>query len=269
MAKLSLNKSPQKGMLTNSGTVELSKQRLISSIQTRSPFKELFPINPSTLRAIEESIRGNGYDKSQPLHIWKEKGVLLDGHTRLLASLNNSLKEIPVYEHSFSTEEDALEYAIGLQKNRRNLTDAEMLSCLSQLDQLKKSGRKSASNRAETKGKSAEKTAEILGTSRSKVEKMRSISKHASEEVIDSVKNGKQTINSAYEKLASEKRKDKNPTHDNKILFIKDNCIYLESDRSKDDIEPVVIVNPKLHKSIHKNIDSILKIVVNDLLQII
>lgn len=208
MASLTINKNPKKGKLTNSGTTELSKQRLISQIVTKSPFKELFPINEATLLSIQESIQERGYDQSQPIHVWKEENILLDGHTRLQASLNNKLKQIPVFEHSFSSEEEALEYAISLQTNRRNLSDAEMLSCFSQLDQLKKAGRKSASNKAQSpSGKSAIRTAEILGTSRAKVEKMRSIQNHASPKTIEAVTSGKKTINLAYTETMGDKKK--------------------------------------------------------------
>ncbi|MBR6240324.1 MAG: hypothetical protein IKQ82_02590, partial [Lentisphaeria bacterium] len=90
---------------------------------------------------------------------------------------------------------DALEYAIGSQRNRRNLTEAEMMKCISALDQRKKKGPQK--DRAAL-GKSADRTAMILGTSRSRVEKIRSILAHAPEEIKDAIKSGNLTINKAY-----------------------------------------------------------------------
>lgn len=255
MAKLTINKNPDKGKLTNSGTKELAKMKLITSIVTERPFVDLFPINPIVLTSIEEGIVNNGFDNSQVLHVWVEKNILLDGHTRLQAAKNCNLKQLPVYEHSFESEEDALEYAISLQRNRRNLTDAEMMSCLSQLDRLKEPGRKLASNEANSfKGKSASITADLLGTSRSKVEKMRSIKKHGSKDILKEVSDGDKSINRAYIET-SEVRKNKielEPTLASQVshsdvtykytLVLDENSIYLKSVNSDVDVERIQIV---------------------------
>ena len=78
-----------------------------------------------------------------------------------------------------------------LQKNRRNLTDGEMLSCLSELDKLRQAGRPSkelAQHCANLdKGKSAQETAKALGVSVRKVEQGRTIQDHADEETIRAV----------------------------------------------------------------------------------
>ena len=44
---------------------------------------------------------------------------------------------VPEAEKYFQTEDDALEYAIHNQRNRRNLTAAEMLNCVRVLDERK------------------------------------------------------------------------------------------------------------------------------------
>lgn len=264
MGKLTLSKNPDKGKLTNSGTKELAKMRMISSIRTQSPFVELFQINPIVLASIEESIRNKGFDNSQVLHIWVEKDILLDGHTRLQAAKNSDLKQVPVYEHSFQSESEALEYAISLQKNRRNLTDAEMMSCLSQLDILKEPGRQLASDEANSsKGKSAGVTAELLGTSRSKIEKMRSIKKHGSSDLIEEIHDGKKSINRAYEE--SRKKNTKNlsspspllslskendqkvsggPVSTDYLLKVHENTIFLTCGDTCEDRIPLVTIHP-------------------------
>lgn len=268
MANLTLKKNPAKGELTNSGTRELAKMRLIDQIQTGHPFVGLFPINPVTLQSIENSMTSNGYDTSQPIHIWKEESILLDGHTRLTAARNCGLKQIPVFEHSFPSQEEALEYAISLQKNRRNLTDAEMMACLDQLDQLKSSGRKSASDEANSSmGKSAASTAEILGTSRSKVEKMRTVKNHGTQEMLEEVASGRKSINKAYgetvrarknnlEEVSSlSSRPSQQSQTDERIengtmverdtLTINENTICLVGDDSDDDLSILVTIHPE------------------------
>ena len=125
----------------NSGCTTVARQMRVDEIQLSNEFSSLFPVNPAVLAQIVESIKKHGFDNSQPLHVWKEKGLLLDGHTRRLAVLECGLTTVPVFEHSFATEEEAMEYALGLQTARRNLTDAELLNALSKLDQLKNRGR--------------------------------------------------------------------------------------------------------------------------------
>ena len=110
------------------------KMTSVVSIKAADPFKTLFPIRPSILQAIAEDIKKNGFDGSQPIHVWKEKGVVLDGHTRLQAAREAGLFQLPVFEHSFKDESEAVAYAIHMQRDRRNLTDAELYACVVELD---------------------------------------------------------------------------------------------------------------------------------------
>ena len=79
------------------------------------------------------------------------------------------LLNIPVVTKEFATEVDALEYAISSQRNRRNLTEAEMFSCIHELDKRKSEGRppKTATGVA-VSGRSSEQTAKLLKTSAAK-----------------------------------------------------------------------------------------------------
>ncbi len=60
----------------------------VSDIREESPFKDLFEIKSDTLDAIENHMSEYGYDGSQPIIVWKEKGIVIDGHTRLKAVKN-------------------------------------------------------------------------------------------------------------------------------------------------------------------------------------
>lgn len=182
----------------NSGGATIARQMRIEDIQLSEEFSSLFPVNPAVLAQIVKRIKKYGFDNSQPLHIWKERNKLLDGHTRRLAALECGLTTVPVFEHSFESEAEAMEYALGLQTARRNLTDAELLNALEKLDCLKKRGRPDEKETAPEKGKSAEHLAKVLGTSTSKVEKARTVSKKASEEVKAAVASGAMTLNAAY-----------------------------------------------------------------------
>jgi ParB-like chromosome segregation protein Spo0J len=175
-------------------------ERLISELEIRVPFKTLFPVKPKDLDAITEDIQANGYDLSEPIHVWGD--TVVDGHTRLQAALEAGLDRVPVYPHDFPDEDAALAYAIGKQRRRRNLTDAEILRAVDLLDQRKRQGERTdlASSDAKS-GKSAAATAEMLGVSQTKVERARSVLDHADAATQDAVARGETTIQAAYREV--------------------------------------------------------------------
>ena len=109
------------------------------------------------------------------------------------------MNEAPVYEHSFPDIETAMEYALKLQVQRRNLNDAELYAAVKKLDTIKKRGRKAADADNEPAGKSADHLGEILGTSGKKIEKIRAIEKKATEEVKKAVADGAMSINAGWQ----------------------------------------------------------------------
>ena len=169
-------------------------------IKTASPFKDLFPVKPNDLERVMASMKAKGYDNGHPIILWEGHDLtVIDGHTRLTAAQKLLFARLPVILKKFKDEAEALEYAIESQVNRRNLTDAELLNCLTELDKRKKTGpAKSLASREAKLGKSAEETASILGVSRAKVERLRTVNDHASDEIKDAVKDGKLSLNKAY-----------------------------------------------------------------------
>ena len=175
------------------------------SLRTAEPFKNLFPIREDTLDKIAESMKRYGFDRAHPIAVWSGHNLtVVDGHTRLLAAIKLGFPQVPVVLKKFANEDEALKYAIGSQRNRRNLTDAELMKCISALDQRRKAGRPRKGEAIS--GKSAEQTATLLGTSRGTVEKIRSIIDHAPEEIKNAIRSGNLTINKAYV-ITMEKRK--------------------------------------------------------------
>ena len=192
-------------------------------IKTHPTFESLFPIKPAVLAKIEQDMSDGTYDLSQPiiLAIWEglEEQVCIDGHTRLQAALNTGIEEVPVWLHEFDTEEEALEKAIQLQSNRRNMTDAELVTCIETLDKRKPRGGDRRSEEAKSKAssdaieksgsKSAADTAKLLGISTSKVERTRSVLSNGDPETIEAVKNNEMSINKACQKTRKERSKQK------------------------------------------------------------
>jgi len=196
----------------------------ISEIKTAEPFKNLFPINPKDLTAITENMEKVGYDKSQPVIIWAGKNILVDGHTRLIAAERAGLDDVPVYPHEFASEQEALEYAIHNQRDRRNMTDADILRCIEALDNRQSHGgdRKSGNFKPPSgalKQKSAKQTADILGTSQRKVERTRTVLDHADEKTKQEVKSGRKSIYQAYTET-QEKRKQQ--INDSTVITLND-----------------------------------------------
>ena len=206
MAKLTALSNMGKASIANSGGSELSVMVPIENINLKDEFKNLFPLNGNMVDTITENILSGTYDKSQPIHVWKEGMILVDGHHRFAAAKKAGLKEIPVFYHYFKDLEEALAYAIKLQTDRRNLSDAELLKILQTLDQLKQVGRIALDSDKKSSGKSAEITAQKIGVSRSKVEKARTVQNKASEEIKKAVEDGEMSINAAYNIVQNESK---------------------------------------------------------------
>ena len=183
-------------------------------IKTHNTFERLFPINEDLLRRIEEDMRENRFDLSQPVILANWEGqdefVCIDGHTRLQAAINAGIEQIPVWiREDFETEEAALEHAIKLQSHRRNMTDAELMACIEALDEIRPRGGyregAQASSMLQSCGKasgrsaSAKETAEIVGCSPRKVEQARTVENHADPEILEALKKGEMSINKAYQ----------------------------------------------------------------------
>lgn len=180
----------------------------VDEIRTVSPLKDLFGIRQTVLDAITSDIQKNGFDNTQPLILWLgNKRTLVDGHTRLEAARLAGLKKVPVMFKDFTDEAAALKYAIKCQRNRRNLTAAEIMACIAEVDKLKDkggdkgnqyTGGKVAIAPCGANGKSAQDTAEVVGVSPRTVERARTVIDSATPEIKQAVESGDMTINAAY-----------------------------------------------------------------------
>ncbi len=189
-------------MNNNFDTIELPLVQVpVWSLKTAEPFKNLFPIRENVLSDIIDDMVANGFDSGHPIVVWNM--TVVDGHTRLKAANAARLETVPVICRQFTDEDEALEYAIHSQSNRRNLSDWELLRCLAQLDIRRRVGRPSRNDQG---GRSSSKVAMVLGISRSKVEKLRTIRDYASEEIRASLRQGRISINRAFEETMQTRR---------------------------------------------------------------
>jgi ParB family chromosome partitioning protein len=196
MNDLTMMTTPGKATLNNAGAVPFTRLIRLEQIKLKDEFRGLFPVVQDNLILIAQRMTENGYDNSQPLHVWEcEEGlVLVDGHHRRAAAIRVGITEVPCYLHHFRDHDEALEYAISLQTERRNLSDAELLDMLPKVDALKKRGMGTNGE----KGRSSERTAELLHTSRSRVETMRTIEEYGDEEMKEKLRNGEASLHETY-----------------------------------------------------------------------
>ena len=178
-------------------------------LRTAPPFSTLFPIREKILGEIAADMKKNGYDHAHPVTLWAgHKATVIDGHTRLQAALKIGLTSIPVVLKEFPNEDAALRYAIKSQSNRRNLTDAELLNCIAELDQRKREGRPSKTTPSGiVSGTSSKQTADLLGVSQRKIERLRAVQDHASDEIKDAITSGEMSVNRAYNETMRQRRK--------------------------------------------------------------
>lgn len=161
-----------------------------------------------------------GYDDSQPIITWNR--VVIDGHTRLLVATELGYETVPVFEHEFESEDEALKYAIHNQRNRRNLTEAELLRCIEVVDErmgrgenLKEYPRneqghiiKPQNIRSNILGHTQ--TASTVGISPSKVQQARKVLDDPVR--MEEVKSGEKSIHKAYQEIKKEEKQKPKPS---------------------------------------------------------
>jgi len=195
----------------------------LSELKTKEPFCSLFNIQPEILSAIKEDMEMNGYDGSQPIIIWNR--VIIDGHTRYEAAKQANIIEIPIFAYDFDNELDALQYAIHNQRNRRNLTEAEIIRCVEVVDRLRERGQNLKEYPRDNKGhtikpevpenlglnipgkSSAQETAKITGLPESKVHQVRAVV--SDPEAREAVESGIKSIHRAAQEVREKKKQEK------------------------------------------------------------
>jgi ParB family chromosome partitioning protein len=204
MAKRGLSDFVGGAGATAGGTV-LARLMRVSDIQTDPELSSLFHINEETLAEIIQSMKEDGYDKAEPLVVWRGRGVVVDGHTRLKAAREAGIFEVPVEEKAFEDMNEAKWYAFKRQADRRNLTQAEIYKAATELQ--------TKLNRDGT-GRAVELLAKRLSVSASTIGHARVIEARADEETIEAVKAGNMSINQAYQQVRRNKEADEDEEMD-------------------------------------------------------
>ena len=183
----------------------------VSELTVQNPFASIFPMGAETLGAIRQDMEINGFDPVFPIVVWADKNIVVDGHTRFAAAKAVGLEEVPVVFKNFENEDDAVLYCFHIQRNRRNMSDDDILRCLEVLDNIQDSAERKREKDDEdgpkrTRKEENESRAKELGISASKVDKARKVLEHAPEEIKESVTSGEKTINKAYNEMQEMRR---------------------------------------------------------------
>jgi len=203
MAKLTMTTKPEKASVNNSGDKTVGVELYLDQITKAEPFTSLFTIKNEVFEAIKANMKANGFDPSKPVNVWRKSDgtrVLIDGYTRVRAAEELGLLRVTAYEKTFASEGEALAYAIHTQRDRRNLSDAELLRLIELVDQPQAGFNTAVASTEATDGrphKTAEITADAIGTSRAKVERARVVLSDPDEAA--AVRRGEKTIHQAAE----------------------------------------------------------------------
>jgi ParB family chromosome partitioning protein len=221
-----------------------SKLVRISDIKIDPEISKIFTRSDKILDEIKAQIKKFGFDKSQPVTLWKGKNILVDGHTRLTAAKESELEKIPAVELEFETFDDAILYTFERQAVRRNLTPADILKAT----QLLKEGPRVRDGT----GRKAEQLAERLGVCAATIYQAKKIVKEASKEDLKAIQKGETSLKAVYKKLTKPDQPDVDfPINDAQSLpenvkFLKGAVILLVENHEKTAIR--LLVNHFLKK---------------------
>ncbi len=185
-----------------------------NKITTKEPFSTLFRIRPENLKEVTTDMEENGFDSLEPLLIWKEEDILIDGHTRLEAAKELGIKDVPTKLIPFENELEAIQYSAKRNWNRRNVTKGDKFRLIRILDERGDHGGDTRSKNSKNHRLNlsngltpTERTAKILGVSGTQVNKMRTILDYGTNEDIEDVENDEISIDTAWKEAKKEKEK--------------------------------------------------------------
>jgi hypothetical protein len=219
--------------------MEVSKLMKVSEIKTAEPFKSLFRIDDRHLESMENTMKEYRYDESKPITIWKGRNIVIDGHIRLKAAQNIGRFGIPVFEREFKDEDEALEYAVRHQRNRRNLTDADYLHLVEIFDDIyhrggdrrSKFGDQNIDNNDNNhilakevfenlrQESSRDVTAKKIGISADKVSQCRHVLQNCTNREIKEIRNGSKSLHQVYKASLAAKKKEEKKVKDEEIRW--------------------------------------------------
>lgn len=210
----------------NAGQTFMAKSVRLEDIALDPDISQIFGRQDKVFEDIKASMKKFDFDKSQPLVVWKLEGkkILLDGHTRLAAAKETGLKEVPVVEMEFESRDEAILYTFRRQKERRNLTNKEIMTAAKMLPNCRS---------ANGEGRAAKRLGDAIGVSASTIYKAQRLQKEAPDDLLQLVDEGEMSIKGGWKELkrrqkpAEEKPSDEEPAIPAERLFLRTSVTVL------------------------------------------
>ena len=116
-------------------TQDTSSKKLAAEWQlTIDPdLRDLLPNNPERVKMLEAQIIEEGC--RDPIVVWLETGVIVDGNTRHDICLRNGIP-FSIVRMSFSCKSEAMQWAKDNQSNRRNMTKPELIEIATKIESV-------------------------------------------------------------------------------------------------------------------------------------
>lgn len=164
------------------------------------------PQSDEELKGLEQSLISDGFHEWEPLIVWKEEQILVDGHHRYKLCQKHNIP-FKTFERSFEDRDTAILASLQIQLTRRNVSPyIRAALALKYKDRIAIRAKENQLRTAENRvcQKSDEQTidtkkelAKIAGVSHDTIAKVTKIETTASSELKDAVKSGGISINEA------------------------------------------------------------------------
>lgn len=195
-----------KNKINNLQKANQKKTLKIKDIVLLPEFEKMLAMDESVINAMTESMKVEGFKPGHELHVWSHDGkyILIDGHTRRYCAIKAGLISVPCVVHQFETFEEAKQFALREQTDRRNLSDQEIARIYMELAELKGPDGKKAKSDAEI--------AAELQVSPRQIAKIKEVERKASAETLEAFKSGEISLNMAYNETKKELSEQKEET---------------------------------------------------------
>ena len=199
MAKAKASTTKAAETINNAAKSIITDKIIMVSIEKLSfekDYKAVFKQEEEKVNRIAADMTIHGYDKSQVI-ITNEKFEILDGNSRYMAAKKAGIKKVPVTIKHFNSKKEALLYELRLQMNRRNIASDDVLI----------ETYHTIAAMTDEKGNKLFTDVEIaqqLGVSPRQISKAKEVDLKASDELKESLSEGKISLNMAYNQMKEE-----------------------------------------------------------------
>ena len=219
------------GRINLNKTDKVVKIAIADIIRDEDPFRSLNPIDNAQRERLKDSIRKNGFMKSNPILIWRVRRngkwdyILIDGYSRCAVLEAMGITEVWAIIHDYASLDEAVTAARYQEYSRRH-DDAKSL-----YQQFEKLNLEELKNQP---GRLNEIVAKQLGISAHNAHKLLQINAKAPDEVKSALREGKISTASAFKSVSAEK---KYSVKDNAFLSGVEFCLkQLRDNKSPEEI---------------------------------